>query len=176
MSVSESTENPIDKSDLHTAQIDYVVGDATDPPRDEPGIIVHICNDIGAWGKGFVVALSRRWKQPEQRFRSWACGEGPVPYELGQVQFVPVEDNLWVANLIGQHGIRRQNGLPPVRYEAIQQGLKRIAEEAKARNAIVHMPRIACGLAGGTWDKIEPLIQAELIAKSIPVVVYDVPV
>ena len=32
---------------------------------------------------------------------------------------------------------------------------------------------VACGLAGGTWDRIDPLIQEELAAKGIPVVVYD---
>jgi hypothetical protein len=35
------------------------------------------------------------------------------------------------------------------------------------------MPRIGCGLAGGTWDKIEPLIQSALIKKNIDVTVYD---
>jgi O-acetyl-ADP-ribose deacetylase (regulator of RNase III) len=165
----------MDNRDKLIAPMEYVVGDATDPPRDKPGIIVHVCNDIGAWGKGFVLALSRRWKQPEQSFRSWAHGETSLPYELGQVQFVPVEETLWVANLIGQHGIRRVNGIPPVRYEAIERGLKRVAEQAHAEGAIVHMPRIACGLAGGTWDKIEPLIEAELVAKGIPVFVYDFP-
>src|SRR5438270_13036483 len=102
--------------------IRYVVGDATDPLRDKPGIIVHVCNDIGAWGKGFVMAVSRRWKEPELRFRAWSHVDEALPYELGQVQFVQVEDKVWVANLIGQHGIRREGGLPPVRYEAIQQG------------------------------------------------------
>lgn len=59
---------------MATMDISYVIGDATDPPRDRPGIIAHVCNDIGAWGKGFVLALSRRWKQPEQDFRAWAGG------------------------------------------------------------------------------------------------------
>jgi hypothetical protein len=35
------------------------------------------------------------------------------------------------------------------------------------------MPRIGCGLAGGTWDKIEPIIERTLLAKGIEVVVYD---
>jgi O-acetyl-ADP-ribose deacetylase (regulator of RNase III) len=36
------------------AEITYLVGDAT--ALETPGlkIIVHVCNDIGAWGKGFV--------------------------------------------------------------------------------------------------------------------------
>jgi hypothetical protein len=30
-------------------------------------LICHICNDLGGWGKGFVLALSRRWEGPEPR-------------------------------------------------------------------------------------------------------------
>jgi hypothetical protein len=37
----------------------------------------------------------------------------------------------------------------------------------------VHIPRIGCGLAGGTWDRIEPLITGTLIAKNISTIVYD---
>jgi hypothetical protein len=35
------------------------------------------------------------------------------------------------------------------------------------------MPRIGCGLAGGTWDKIEPLIEENLSMNQILVRVYD---
>lgn len=35
------------------------------------------------------------------------------------------------------------------------------------------MPRIGCGLAGGTWDRIEPLIAHRLVEQGIPVTVYD---
>jgi hypothetical protein len=35
------------------------------------------------------------------------------------------------------------------------------------------MPRIGCGLAGGKWSKIEPLIDRTLIAHQIPTTVYD---
>jgi O-acetyl-ADP-ribose deacetylase (regulator of RNase III) len=81
-------------------EIKYIEGDATQPQGKENKIIVHVCNDIGGWGKGFVVAISKRWPEPEQKYREWyKSGEN---FELGNVQFVQVEDNLWVANLIGQ--------------------------------------------------------------------------
>jgi len=35
------------------------------------------------------------------------------------------------------------------------------------------MPRIGCGLAGGTWDKIGQLIKSALAEKNIEVTVYD---
>ena len=50
-------------------EIKYIKGDATRPIGDGSKLILHICNDVGAWGSGFVVALSKRWKEPEQKYR-----------------------------------------------------------------------------------------------------------
>lgn len=43
-------------------EINYLKGDATNPASAGNKIIVHVCNDIGGWGKGFVMAISKRWK------------------------------------------------------------------------------------------------------------------
>jgi len=152
--------------------ISYVKGDATNPTSDGNKIIVHICNDIGAWGKGFVMAISKRWKEPERKYREWFKTQ--ENFALGQVQFVSADDYLWIANLIGQHKINKdEKGNAPIRYEAILSGLEKVGKFAIENNATVHMPRIGCGLAGGTWDRIEPLIQSTLIEKNILVTVYD---
>ena len=57
------------------------------------------------------MAISKKWKEPEKQYRAWyKSGEG---FELGSVQFVQVEDDIWIANLIGQHKIRKdENGNP----------------------------------------------------------------
>lgn len=152
--------------------INYIKGDATAPTLSGNKIIVHICNDIGGWGKGFVMAISKRWKQPEIQYRTWYKSQ--ENFDLGQVQFVQVEENLWVANLIGQHKINKdEQGNPPIRYDAVLEGLQKVSDFAKAQNASVHMPRIGCGLAGGTWDQIEPLIIVTLTNSAISVWVYD---
>jgi O-acetyl-ADP-ribose deacetylase (regulator of RNase III) len=155
--------------------IQYTTGDATKPVGEEPRIIVHVCNDVGGWGKGFVLALSRRWPEPEKRYRAWYQGKETLPFKLGQVQFVPVEQGLWVANLIGQHDVRVRNGVSPVRYEAIRQGLQRVANFAHQADASVHMPRIGSGLAGGKWEEIRQIVKEELADKGIAVTVYDLP-
>lgn len=153
-------------------KINYIKEDATNPQGIENKIIVHICNDIGGWGKGFVMAISKKWKTPEQKYREWY--KTADKFELGEVQFVQVENNLWVSNLIGQHKINKdENGQAPIRYNAIEIGLQKVAEFALKVNATVHMPRIGCGLAGGTWDKIEPILLKTLIEKGINVTVYD---
>ena len=153
--------------------ISYVIGDATDPIGDGPKIIVHVCNDIGGWGRGFVVALSKRWPEPEQRYRAWHRGEEKTPFALGKVQFVQVANDIWVANMIGQRDVRTIDGVSPVRYDAIRKGLKRIAAEAAQLKASVHMPRIGCGLAGGKWQEVGKIVEEELVARNVPVTVYD---
>lgn len=152
--------------------IQYIKGDATSPEGLENKIIVHVCNDIGGWGKGFVMAISKKWKTPEKQYRDWFKSKND--FELGKVQFVQVEEDLWVANLIGQHKINKdENGEAPIRYHAIEEGLEAVSDFAKTNNASVHMPRIGCGLAGGKWEMIEPIILKTLSSHDIKVVVYD---
>ena len=148
-------------------------GDATAPVGSGPRVIVHICNDIGGWGSGFVVAVSKRWKEPEADFRAWYKGRNENDFALGAVRFVPVEDELWVGNMIGQHTIRATPDGPPIRYDAVKEALGRVGDFALDRGASVHMPRIGCGLAGGTWDRIGPIVQSELLARGVETFVYD---
>lgn len=157
--------------------ITYVNGDATDPQLiSGNNILVHVCNNLGRWGAGFTGALSRKWKLPEEEYRKWARQKDPpIPFELGRIQIVEVEYNsLSICNLIGQEGLRGVANPSPVRYESISQGLSRLESITKEENEILfHMPRIGCGLAGGSWDKIEPILQNTLIDKGRSVIVYD---
>jgi len=173
------------------ASIRYIRGDATRPQGEGAKIIVHCVNNQGYWGRGFVLALSRRWSSPERAYRSWhRSGESDVTinhagevirsfvkFALGEVQLVAVEpDHLYVANLVGQDGIRSdQRRRAPVRYDAIRQGLKHVATYAALMEASVHMPRIGAGLAGGSWVEVAKIITDELITRGIPATVYDLP-
>ncbi|MEV6249699.1 macro domain-containing protein [Streptomyces sp. NPDC051742] len=154
--------------------ITYVQGDATSPRGKGVKIIAHVCNDLGGWGKGFVVAVSRRWPEPEAAYRRWHRERARNDFGLGAVQLVRVEPYVWVANLVGQRGMRtgRSSGVP-VRYEAIDAALGLLADRATGLGASVHMPRIGCGLAGGRWDRVEPLVVGRLVDRGIPVTVYD---
>ncbi|MGW2540661.1 macro domain-containing protein [Kitasatospora sp. NPDC001574] len=152
----------------------YVRGDATAPRDQGVKVIAHVCNDLGGWGRGFVLALSRRWPEPEQAFRRWHRERAGNDFGLGAVQFVRVDDSLWVANMVGQHGIRTARSTAvPVRYGAIDTALTALGGHAAGLGASVHMPRIGCGLAGGRWELVEPLVTARLTDRGIPVTVYD---
>lgn len=155
------------------SEITYVRGDATVPSVKGVKVIAHVCNDSGGWGKGFVLALSRRWPEPEAEYRAWHRHRASNDFGLGAIQLVRAERYVWVANMIGQRGTRTGSKGVPVRYEAIDTALARLADEVIELGASVHMPRIGCGLAGGKWSRIEPLIMERLVRRGIAVTVYD---
>lgn len=41
--------------------LEYVTGDATHPHGEGRKMTIHVCNNVRAWGSGFVVAISKRW-------------------------------------------------------------------------------------------------------------------
>jgi O-acetyl-ADP-ribose deacetylase (regulator of RNase III) len=86
---------------------------------------------------------------------------------------VSVAPYLWVANMVAQHGARRGESAPPIRHEALASCLEKLAGQALELGASVHLPRIGCGLAGGKWERIEPLLVQELCARDLRVVVYE---
>ena len=152
----------------------HLKGDATRPQGEGNKIIAHIVNTHGGWGTGFVVSISKRWKAPELRYRKW-YREGSN-FELGNVQFVLVEEDpkLIVANMIAQDGYRKRGSKFTnqvfICYESLRECLEKVAIEAKNKNSSIHMPLIGTGLAGGSWDVIEPIIQETM--KDIQVFVY----
>lgn len=83
----------------------YIRGDTTAPSVKGVKIIAHVCNDIGGWGEGFVLALSRRWSEPEAAYRAWHRGRASDDFAPGAVQLVPVERYVQVANMIGRRGV-----------------------------------------------------------------------
>ena len=154
-------------------KIKYIKGDATKPVGEGLKFIIHCCNDIGAWGAGFVLALSKKWKEPEIQYRDWFNNnELPRP-KLGNIQLVSVSKNITVVNMIGQHTTFSINGVPPIRYEAIEQCLNRIITIKKHMDFSVHAPKFGSDLAGGDWNKIEHIINNTLIMNDIDVTIYE---
>jgi O-acetyl-ADP-ribose deacetylase (regulator of RNase III) len=164
--------------------IQYLKGDATRPIGEGSKCLIHICNTAGGWGAGFVIALSKRWADPEGQYRKWYRDKThPLfgDFALGSVGWVLVEPGLWVANMIAQAGYGRSGThqhktndeaeLPPIRYDALRTCLTKVAETAKSKGSTIHAPRIGCGLAGSTWDQIEPLIQETM--RDLQVFIYD---
>jgi O-acetyl-ADP-ribose deacetylase (regulator of RNase III) len=160
--------------------IEYVTGDATLPDGcDTPAVIAHVVNTWGKWGAGFVLELNSRFGAgPKDAYRAWHKGEDGLDmatgaFGLGQTQFVEAEPQVWVANMVAQHGVRRWPGDRPLDYDALRTALAQTAEFAAARHATLHMPRIGTGLAGGRWDVVGPMVSLCAKQAGVQVTVYD---
>lgn len=158
--------------------ITYVTGDATAPVNGGVRIIAHVCNDMGGWGRGFVLAISEKWNEPEVEYRKLKK-EGKLA--LGFVQFVNVEPTIIIANMVAQKGYGKNNKSLhrtsevdteiPLQYDQLAICLEKVAASARMQGGSVHMPRIGCGLAGGEWHEVEKLLQAKF--SDVLVYVYD---
>jgi hypothetical protein len=149
--------------------LQFLAGDATLPATAGPNLITHLCNDQGRWGEGFARDLSARWPEPEQAYQNWfrlGLWE-EEPFGLGGAQLVELPDSdRWVVNMVAQHGLKEQNGVPPIRYGALETSLHKLQIAARRLQSSIHMPRLE-----GDWARVEPLLHKLL--GDLPVFVYD---
>jgi hypothetical protein len=165
-------------------KINYVKGDLFAAIDGSKNILVpHCCNDIGGWGTGFVVAISKFDKNAEMCYRSWYAGKPSEcllstakGFALGETQVVPCKLNTEIVNMVGQYRNISQGERVPVRYWAIARCMRWLALRIKNRDVIgteIWAPKFCAGLARGNWDFIEALINEIWVAEGIPVTIYE---
>ncbi len=140
-------------------KLTHLIGDATKPLL-KPALICHIVNDVGAWGSGFVISLSRKNRTPEECYLNFCASqkEQSIPIPLGMVQITSFLPDIQVANMYCQHGIGHKAGNPALDYEALKICLTSIFRNAEIAGNTVHMPRIGAVRSGGSWPEIEKVI------------------
>jgi len=163
------------RSGAQAPGIHFVRGDVLKPRGTDRRLIAHVVSDATPnWGGGGVaMALKNKWPAAQEKFREWV-GARRRP-SLGEVHFCQVAENIEVASLVCQHGYGPSSRGPRLRLAALESALTAVAEHAKLVNASVHMPRIGCGQAGGSWVVVQELIAISLVAANAPVTVYDLP-
>lgn len=127
---------------------------------DSP-VVAHVVSDARVFAAGFAAQLAYHYPEARDAYRAWAEGKRS-PFKLGLIQLVPLGD-MYVANLLAQQGLRGKYNPVPLHYEALESCLDRLAAAcARAKLSTILMPRIGCGLAGGDWSRVEPMIEDRL--------------
>jgi hypothetical protein len=161
-------------------EIEYLSGVDVREPVDEGRkikIIGHVCNSLGVMGSGVAKALFDKWPQVRSKYIKWSKANDHLGqnFELGKTQLVFVEEDVIVANIIGQLGVGpEKDGSPPVRYFALREGCNYIRRACQHYDATAHFPYLmGCDLAGGKWEEVEKIIKEELIDHNVSTYVYD---
>lgn len=146
-------------------------------------IIPHVCNNLGAWGAGFVIPLGKHYPKARDKYLEWSKEKD---FKIGFTQFVEVAPNVTIANMVAQDGItsgstgdRSRVVDRPLRYDHLVSCMKQVAVYAdevvnftKGSMPTIHCPKFGSGLAGGNWDFIEYLIEDIWNKNGLNVVVY----
>jgi hypothetical protein len=140
---------------------------------DKKNIICNFVNDIGIFDDTLSLILSERWPDLKEKYLSWYKGNETVPFRLGNVLFVEVEENKVVALVLALRGIKSFDGFPPIRYDAVRKGLKQVRKGFEHDNTIFHMPKVGCLLAGCEYTFVERIIKDELCEFNFEVKIYD---
>jgi IrrE N-terminal-like domain len=156
------------------AGLQYVHGDVLDPQGAGPKIVCQLVNDSARrWGGGVALQAGRRFPNAQKAFALWASSIPPSE-RLGKVFFGEVGPGLTLASLVAQKGFGPSDS-PRIRYLALEECLRRVANEAIRAKATVHLPRIGLGEARGTWPLIEGLLCDEFVARGVSATVHDLP-
>ena len=166
-----------------------IIGDVTTPQKiseDEIVYLPHVCNDIGGWGAGVVLAISRKWRGPEEVYKSFIRRNGQGEQNLGNVEFWDSRVNGWpedtiVCNMVAQHDYQSDENPRPINYIALAKCMGKVEEVLTIRKRVlgnarpirIHCPKFGSDLAGGNWDFILNLIEDAWLNVGIDVVVYE---
>jgi len=154
--------------------ITSIRGNALEPRGTGPQIIAHIVNDkTPNWGAGFARAIRNQYPSVQKDFKEWAI-MNPDKFSLGNTEASIVSDELYIVNMIAQHGYG-ESVKPRIRYAALRDCLRQLKKTALGKGASVHMPRIGTGYAGGNWSYIVELIDEILVKNGINVTIYTLP-
>ena len=129
------------------------------------GILIHGCNAQGKMGSGVAKAVRDRYPGAYRAYLRVFHERG---LRVGQLvpSVVPrTQPALVVVNAITQEHYGREEGRVYLSYPGLRECLQRtraLAYEQGIR--VVHFPLIGCGLAGGDWSQVAPILQEELPA------------
>lgn len=148
--------------------ITYVDGDLlklADEGRFD--VIAHGCNCFCVMGSG--IAPQIKAKYPEAYAADCETRAGDLT-KLGTITHTTGTSPI-VVNIYSQYDTKgRRQGQIDLDYDALRSGIKLMKEKFSGKR--FGLPKLGAGLAGGSWEIIEKIIEEEMIGEYVTIVNY----
>ena len=152
-------------------KLTYLSGDALEP-KAQVYVIAHVVNNKDAMGSGFVVPLMNKYPIVKTLYHQFTRVGGLY---LGNVQFIPIEKEVWVANMVAQDGFPTKYKPVALNYDALSQCLQTVGRFCQRHKMTMVGPKFGAGISGGSWDKIEQIIENRVCSLGVNVEIYSLP-
>lgn len=121
--------------------------------------------------RGLALALRERWPAMAKDFRHYCHVQHA---QSGSAWTWKSSDGLFIISLLTQEAAATDNAHPGrAKSEHVNHALRQLAQiVAKEGIQSLALPRLATGLGGMDWAKVQPLIQQHLGDLNIPVFLY----
>ena len=121
----------------------------------ESGVIPHGVNCKGKMASGVAKAIKEKWPKVYNAFMEIP----PSPANLGRVQSVRVDYDVYVVNCFTQRSYGRDPNTIYADPDAIYKTLSKVFRFAYFNGKGIYMPKIGCGLGGLNWETdVAPII------------------
>lgn len=148
------------------SMIKYIDGDLV-RDADQYDVIAHCCNCFCTMGAGIAPQIKHKFPEAYEVDCETTSGDQD---KLGTITYTENTTPI-VVNLYGQYDYKgRQQGRMDLDYSALRKALGLMREKFSGKK--IGLPMIGSGLAGGSWDIIERIIQEELNGEDVTVVKY----
>lgn len=138
--------------------------------KGEVDVIIHQCNCFNNMGAGIAPQIAKAF--PNAKLIDEATKKGDAS-KLGTFT-IDKSSDVWVVNLYGQFGWwKRKDGKINTEYDKLEQGFKSLSSLLliERPNVTIGLPKIGCGLGGGSWNTVAKIIEKTL--SNFTVVVYE---
>ena len=133
--------------------------------------IAHGVAAVDPMNQGLAMSLHERYPSMHKDFHHWCHLTHPKP---GEAWIWSGAEGVRIINLITQEGGYDVGSRPgkatEVNVNHALRALKKMVNKEKFSS--IALPRLATGVGGLSWDKVKPLIHAQLGDLDIPVYVY----
>lgn len=132
--------------------------------------IIHGCNAQGVMGAGIAKQIKLRYPEVFKKYREYYETYG---LNVGDIVYTETNSGKFIVNAITQENYGNDPTKRYVSYDAVDDIMKELdsaLSNAYPKITQVAMPMIGSGLANGSWNVIESIIETRL--RNVKPVVY----